>query len=257
MRSYAAELPFPVVKEQGEWVVLLGQEDSKLWVSAKLCNADGKIDCEIDKNKLQINEKNAFRIEQTPHTLTVYDNDAKKVFAIHFLNDHAIRLFGDFYSPGGCHVVINESGVQFGHGRSLSSTGLNGTSVVLDVPTEGVAQAPPPSTEEPRNEDLPKAESVALGSNASNSDVGTAMTEAAQAFLASLQPDELAKAAMKFDDPAAARLDEHPQEAAQGLADQRHDARAKDALPQSAPRRPQLVRLRKGRQDHGLGKQSP
>ncbi len=36
-------------------------------------------------------------------------------------------------------------------------------------------------------------------------DVGAAMTVAAQACLASLQPDELAKAAMKFDDPA--RLD--------------------------------------------------
>ena len=44
VRSYAAELPFPVVKEQGEWVVLLGQEDSKLWVSAKFCNADGQVD---------------------------------------------------------------------------------------------------------------------------------------------------------------------------------------------------------------------
>ncbi len=37
--------------------------------------------------------------------------------------------------------------------------------------------------------------------------VGAAMTEAAQAFLASLQPDQLAKATLKFDDPA--RLDWH------------------------------------------------
>ena len=160
---------------------------------------------ELDKNKLQINEKNAFRVEQTPHSLTVYDKDAKEVFAIRFLNEHAVRLFGDFYSPGGCHVVIDESGVEFGHGRSLSSTGLNGTSVVLDAPTESVAQAPPPPTAEPRSEDLPKAESVALASNASNRDVGAAMAEAAQAVLASLSPDELAKATMKFDDPQ--RLD--------------------------------------------------
>lgn len=53
VRSYAAELPFPVVKEQGEWVVLLGQEDSKLWVSAKFCNADGQIVCDIEKTSFR------------------------------------------------------------------------------------------------------------------------------------------------------------------------------------------------------------
>ncbi len=205
VRSYAANLPFPVVMENGKSVILLGQEDSKLWVSAKFFDSAGQMVCEIERNKLQTNQKDAFRIEQTPHALTVSDNEAKKVFAIQFLNDHAVRLFGDFYSPAGCHVVINERGVEFGHGRSLSSTGLNGVSLVLDPPREDVAQSPPPPPAEHGNDDLPKAADSAVGGDASAGDVGAAMDQAAQAFLASLQPDELAKVRMKFDDPQ--RLD--------------------------------------------------
>ena len=36
--------------------------------------------------------------------------DACRILDRHFLNDHAVRLFGDFYSAKGCHVVINERG---------------------------------------------------------------------------------------------------------------------------------------------------
>jgi hypothetical protein len=208
VRSYAASLPFPVVKEQDDWVILLGQDDSKLWVSARFFNDAGQIVCEIEKNRFRVNAQDAFRIEQTPHALTVYDKEAKKVFALHFLNDHAVRLFGDFYSRGGCHVVINESGVLFGHGRSFSNTGLNGVSVVLDLPPGDLAQTQPSSSTQPGNADLALLEAAGDTTDAADTsagDVGAAMIEAARAFLASLQPDELAKATMKFDDPA--RLD--------------------------------------------------
>ena len=46
-------------------------------------------------------------------------------------------MFSDFYSPKGVHVVINDRGVLFGFDRSLSNTGLNGTSVNLDPPRRG------------------------------------------------------------------------------------------------------------------------
>jgi len=205
VRSYAAKLPFPVVIEQGEWVILLGQDDSRLWISAKFSNEAGQMVCEIEKNTFRVNDQNAFRIEQTPHALTVFDGDAKKVLAVHFLNDHAVRLFGDFYSREGCHVVINERGVLFGHGRSFSNTGLNGVSVVLDRPLAGLAQTEPSSTAPHDNETVKLEGDNTLATGASAGDVGAAMTAAALACLASLQPDELATATMKFDDPA--RLD--------------------------------------------------
>ncbi|HEX4147163.1 MAG TPA: DUF3500 domain-containing protein [Pirellulales bacterium] len=208
VRSFAADFPFPVVKEQGEWVILLGQEGSKLWVSARFYNDAGQMVCEIEKNQLRTNDQNAYRIERTPHALTVFDQEAKKVFAIHFLNDRAVRLFGDFYSREGCHVVINESGVEFGHDRSFSNTGLNGVSLVLDPPSQALTRTEPPAMKKEGTEDRAPREAgsdTPDTAETAGSDVGTAMTESAQAFVASLSPDELAKATMKFDDPA--RLD--------------------------------------------------
>ena len=52
---------------------------------------------------------------------------------------------------------------------------------------------------------MPKVEGGSISTEASAGDVGAAMTAAAQAFLGALRSDELAKASMKFDDPA--RLD--------------------------------------------------
>ena len=159
------------------------------------------------KTSFAVNEKDAFRIERTPHTLSGLDKEAKKVFSIDFLNDHAVRLFGDFHSREGCHVVIDESGVEFRprpifqqHGPKRRVGGSRPTAA------KAVAQT------EPRRAHHPARGSCAAeggrrfrATATSAADVGAAMTEAAQAFLASLQPDELAKATMKFDDPA--RLD--------------------------------------------------
>ena len=63
VRTYAAEFPFSLVVEQGEPVILLGQDDAKLWVSAKFFNQAGELVCEIEKNKLVKNDEDAFRIE--------------------------------------------------------------------------------------------------------------------------------------------------------------------------------------------------
>jgi hypothetical protein len=211
VRSYAAEFPFAVVAEQGEPVVQLGQDGFNLWVSARFFDEAGKLVAEIEKNKLVTSDHGAYEVEQTPHSLTVIntqakEEEAKKALVVHYLNDHAVRLFSDFYSPKGVHVVINEDGVLFGHGRSLSNTGLNGTAVVLDPPADALARAsksagPPDGSEDSPS---PAGDDVASGAD-SGGNIGEAMTKAAGAFLASLSPDELAKARMKFDDPA--RLD--------------------------------------------------
>ena len=98
------------------------------------------------------NDKHAFWIERTPHALTLYENeaaegeakkdDAKTVLAIHFLNDRAVRLFGDFYSPKGVPRRHRPKAASlFGHDRSLSDTGLNGTSVILDPTAESCPNA--------------------------------------------------------------------------------------------------------------------
>ncbi len=226
VRSYAASLPFPVVVEQGQPLILLGEDKGLLWASGKFFNQAGKLICEIEKNELRVDDRHAFWTEATPHSLTLYENeaaegeakkdDAKTILSISFLNEKAVRLMADFYSPKGVHVVIGESGVVFGD-RSLSATGLNGTGVNLDAPAAGVAQFPPePAAGPAQAEDQPLVVAEAADM-ADAADVGAAMIGAAQAFLASLTPDEAAKARMKFDDPARLDWSNIPKKERKGL----------------------------------------
>ncbi len=191
VQTYAAEFPFPVVTERGQLLILLGKYDSELWVSAKLFDDAGKLVCEIIKNKLRVNNQDAFRIEQTPHTLTLLEDsakdggaasaEAKKVLVVDFLNASAVRLFADFYSARGVHLVIDKHGVQFGHDRSLSNTGLNGTGVVLDPPAQPTAQTEPSTSTEPAADEvaLREVKGVITSPDDSSGDVGAAMTAAA------------------------------------------------------------------------------
>ncbi|HTU26388.1 MAG TPA: DUF3500 domain-containing protein, partial [Pirellulales bacterium] len=215
VRTYAATLPFALVEEQGESVVLLGGEKGKLWVSAKLSDAAGKTIGEIEKNQLVRGDANSLRIEQTPHALSVYedgkkgdgaqDGSARRLLAVRFLNLGAVRVFSDFHSPRGVEVVIDEQGVQFGHDRTLANTGMNGTGLVLDPPAAKLAAAEKMSKLDGKADTPPAGDDATADAAAPSGDVGEAMTAAAQAFLAALTPEEKAKAAMKFDDPA--RLD--------------------------------------------------
>ena len=83
------------------------------------------------------------------------------------------------------------------------------------------------------------------------------MTEAAQAFLAVLNPDELAKTTMKFDDPARLDWTNIPKKVRKGLP-------ISDMTPEEKKLCHNLLRaalsrvgLRQSGQNHVVGKQSP
>ena len=122
--AWNTRFPLTVIQQKTsqseENMIVLGKEGNGLWVSAKFFDQSGKITCEIVRNHFYVNRRNSFRIDSTPHSLSVFNDEAKRVLYIEFLNNRTIYVLGDFYLRGGTHLVIRPDHIDLPGGGYLS-----------------------------------------------------------------------------------------------------------------------------------------
>ena len=118
--TWASKFPHLQITQRGEEMVTIDARDSKLSITAKFFDTDGKIICWIDKNRFYPNSEKIFRMDRTPHRLTVFNDEARMVLDVKYINDHAISLLGDFYLRGGTRVLITPDRQEIGLLRILS-----------------------------------------------------------------------------------------------------------------------------------------
>ena len=95
-----------------------------LLLSAQFFDKDGDIICRIRDNKFTLNRDKVFDIDQTPHALTVFDKQDRKVFVLDFVNDRAVKLLGDFFVRDGVRILITENMLKY-KGFEFSSSSLS------------------------------------------------------------------------------------------------------------------------------------
>lgn len=140
MTVYTVDFPLTVIRQGSSDVITLDREPEGLSFTARFCDADGEIVSEIVRNQFSLNPGH-FKgmVRPDPSTLSVIDGNDKEVFKLEYLNPRAIRLTGDFYTPGGLRAVvtpiqINMAGLhasiglaQVGSGKSVIQVDDPGT----------------------------------------------------------------------------------------------------------------------------------
>ena len=78
-------------------------------IASRVYSADGRIVAHVIDNEFHVNPNNYFRMERRDrHTLLVYDQRARLVLSVRYLNPLAIKLLGVFNYPGRLPVIIGE-----------------------------------------------------------------------------------------------------------------------------------------------------
>jgi len=90
-------LPSQIISQGGEPMFSIGKGDGGIWFSAKFFDENGDALCEIVKNEFNRSLKTTLRIERTPSTITVFDNQSKPVVFVDYINPQCIKVLGDFY----------------------------------------------------------------------------------------------------------------------------------------------------------------
>lgn len=122
--AYTNEFPHTIIQVGNDPLLVINKLDDRLTISAKFFSRDGKIIAELRDNKFDINPNNYFHIERpNEHILIVYDQEAKQILNIEYLNPSAMKLLGKFYLPNRPPIIIDEEWQNFG-GIKLSKTEL-------------------------------------------------------------------------------------------------------------------------------------
>jgi hypothetical protein len=129
--AWSSKFPHTVLAQGGEPMIVIDKQETGASVSAKFFDRDGKIICELVHNQLY--PGNLFRKEQSPHSLTVYDMEAKKALQVEFINPRAFRILGDFYLRRGTRVVITQDEQLLGT-MHLSGSVAGESAVSFGVP---------------------------------------------------------------------------------------------------------------------------
>ena len=126
--SWTQSLPHTVLRHKNEDIIVLGKDGENLWVTAKFFGENGKIVCQVVKNRFHLNWGNLWRIERpSPSRLVVINDKAEEILNVEYINKRAVRILGDFYSLGGAHIVIRSDWQSLGGGKmSACIAGDNG-----------------------------------------------------------------------------------------------------------------------------------
>jgi hypothetical protein len=110
--AWGTNLPITLIKQRGEPLFVLNKESKGMSVSAKFFSADGKIVAEIDRNQIHENPKNFWRSEKTRHRLVIFNDEAKVVFDLEYLNPKTVKILGDFCVRGGVPISFHEDEIR-------------------------------------------------------------------------------------------------------------------------------------------------
>lgn len=112
--AWTQSIPYVLIAQRGERLIALEHAADGIYLSAKFFDAAGKIVCEIAKNQIYPKDGNYFRLEQTPHRLRVFDDEARLTIDVNYVNPNALEMFGDFYLREGLRVILQKDGTRFG-----------------------------------------------------------------------------------------------------------------------------------------------
>lgn len=126
--SWTRSFPHTVLQHKDENIIVLGKDGENLWVTAKFFGENGKIICQLVKNRFHLNWRNLWRIERPSRSKLVLINDkAQEILNVEYINKRAVRILGDFYSLGGAHIVIRPDWQSLGGAKmSACISGDNG-----------------------------------------------------------------------------------------------------------------------------------
>lgn len=106
---WTTETRHTVLQIANQPIISLRRVERDLAVSSKIFSADGRIVAELIDNRFHINPNNYFRMERPDkHSLLVYDQQARLVLSVRFLNPLAVELLGIFNYPNRPPVIIEE-----------------------------------------------------------------------------------------------------------------------------------------------------
>jgi len=91
----------------------LDMRDGEVQFSASIFNREGKIACEIVNNEMHVNRNFIFRLDRTPHSLALIDDEKRRLVDIEYINSKAIRMTGEFFLRRGMLVTMNSELVKF------------------------------------------------------------------------------------------------------------------------------------------------
>ena len=114
--AWTSTFPHSVITQAGEDLITINRSNDGIVISAKFFDKTGKIVCEIVDNAFHLNNNNVFRMERPPHGLKVFNDEARCVLEVDFINEHAVRFFGDFYLRNGLHVIMTPDQFRLGAG---------------------------------------------------------------------------------------------------------------------------------------------
>ena len=144
--TWTETFPLVVMGQGDEDMIVLKREGDLLKLCAAFFDSAGKLLCEIVDNQFKTNPQNTWRIENTKHRLKVFNDERKVVVDIEFINNHAIRILGDFYLRRGFHAEINANSMRLGEtmhfagGTQLQALGgSRPVAILVDEPTKGVS----------------------------------------------------------------------------------------------------------------------
>lgn len=119
--AWKSDLPMVALMQRDEPLIRLNKEPHGMSLSAKFFSADGKIVAEIDRNEIHPNPANFWRIKRSAHRLIVFNDEAKVVMDVQYLNPRTVKILGKFFARGGYPIELAEDGISLGSGRFVKT----------------------------------------------------------------------------------------------------------------------------------------
>lgn len=132
--AWKADLPMIVLMQREEPLITLNKEPRGMSLSARFFNADGKIVAEIDRNEIHTNPANFWRLTKSAHRLTIFNDEAKVVADVEYLNPRTVKILGRFFARNGFPIALNEDGIDLGTSHLSGSAAGEIGGAALAVP---------------------------------------------------------------------------------------------------------------------------
>jgi len=119
--TWDMHFPYTVLNIHGEDIISLDQGNKEgFFISAKIFDDRGDLVVNIQKNKFLATYA-ASHLERTKSSIIIYDHRGKVALSVHSVNPYSIKIAGNFYSPDGVKINVDDKQINIGDGRFVSS----------------------------------------------------------------------------------------------------------------------------------------
>jgi len=111
--AWITDTPVVVLQVLEQNILTLYNTPDGLSVSAKVFSEDGKIVADIENNEFNVNPNNYFKVKRPDRSsLLVYDQQARLVLNVRFLNTTNIKVSGIFDVPNQKPIIIDDEKIN-------------------------------------------------------------------------------------------------------------------------------------------------